>query len=248
MTGPTTGDGTGAVPHDEFELAAGAYVLGALSPSERAAFARHLPTCPACQGAVEDLAGLPGLLSRVRLEDVERLADAEGPATADVPPLPPELLTGLLREVRRRRQRRLAAFTAVAAAAAAVLVVAGIAIGRPATPPAGQAMTSISPEAVTATVALEPVGWGTRLDLVCQYEDPSRGAVPYSLVVVARDGRTEQVGSWTAKPGETARMEGATSWTSDDIAAVEVRASSGLAVLRLDRSRPGATGSATSYP
>ena len=42
----------------------GAYVLGALSSSERMAFEHHLATCPECARAVRRLAGLPGLLAR----------------------------------------------------------------------------------------------------------------------------------------------------------------------------------------
>src|ERR1700738_1996068 len=46
----------------EFTFDDGAYVLGALSPAERAAFERHLPGCASCRESVADLAVLPGLL------------------------------------------------------------------------------------------------------------------------------------------------------------------------------------------
>jgi len=50
---------------DAYATWAGPYVLGALSPADAQAFARHLPGCAACRAAVQDLAALPGLLSRV---------------------------------------------------------------------------------------------------------------------------------------------------------------------------------------
>ncbi len=225
---------TDVTGHDDFEVSAGPYVLGALSPADRAAFARHLEGCSSCQASVEELAGLPGLLSRVPTEAVVRLGAAER-ADDDVPPLPPELLTGLLRVVRRRRLRRRWAAGVVAAAAAVAVLLAGIALGRPDPPPPGLAMTSIAPQTLSAQVTLQPVGWGTRLGLVCRYDDLTRGPVPYSLVVVDRAGRSEQVGTWTARPGTTATMDAATSWDRSEIASVEVRTSSGLVVLRLDR-------------
>jgi hypothetical protein len=92
------------------------------------------------------------------------------------------------------------------------------------------AMTSIAPESLTADVTVTSVAWGTRLDLVCRYEDRTRGDTPYSLVVVDRAGHAEQVGTWTAHPGQTARMSAGTSLARGDIAQVQVRAPSGVTV------------------
>ena len=50
---------------DEFTLYDAAYVLGALSPAERREFEDHLKDCAACSNAVGELAGLPGLMSKV---------------------------------------------------------------------------------------------------------------------------------------------------------------------------------------
>ena len=63
-----------------FEYDAGSYVLGALSPEDRVAFERHLPGCPACAQSVRELAGLPGLLSRIPAETFE--AERSGPPAA----------------------------------------------------------------------------------------------------------------------------------------------------------------------
>jgi anti-sigma-K factor RskA len=43
------------VNHDRWADSAGAYVLGAMSPDERAQFETHLATCPACRAEVDDL-------------------------------------------------------------------------------------------------------------------------------------------------------------------------------------------------
>ena len=42
----------------------GIYVLGAISPADRALVVRHLATCPDCRDELVGLAALPGLLLR----------------------------------------------------------------------------------------------------------------------------------------------------------------------------------------
>ncbi len=102
----------------EFAHDDGAYVLGALSPTERVAFKQHLAGCEECTRSVAELAGLPGLLGRVDAAVLE-----EPPADE----LPPSLLPALLREVRRERRRR--TLTTVGLAAAAAVVAAAVPIG-----------------------------------------------------------------------------------------------------------------------
>ncbi|WP_049795705.1 zf-HC2 domain-containing protein [Frankia sp. EAN1pec] len=63
-------------------VALGCYVLGALAPGERAAVETHLDGCPDCRAELTRLAGLPGLLSRLRLADV---TDPPPAATAGEP-------------------------------------------------------------------------------------------------------------------------------------------------------------------
>ena len=134
-------------------------------------------------------------------------------------PLPETLLPGLLREVgaRRRRRRRVAALWA-AAAAVVIAVGAGV-LGSslasdrqaPRTPVAAAAaprrdLVAVVPSPVTASVAMVPMGWGTRLDLSCGYYTvPGTGsATPreYTLVVHSRTGRSQQVAAWLAPPGK----------------------------------------------
>ncbi len=224
----------------------GAYVLGALSPSERQEFERHLLGCAECSRSVRELAGLPGLLAHVEAEDLER---------QDVPPIPSTLLPSLVREVRVARRRRSALVAAVAAAVAA-LAVGGLAVGgafdtgsRTAAPPtttptatvatpSAVPMEPVGPSPVSADVLLASVPWGTRLDVTCTYEDDeeeyeARPDATYALVVRTRDGRTEQVATWRGLPGRTMHLSAATANRRGDIASIEMRTTEGLVVLRL---------------
>lgn len=54
----------------ERQFDAGVYVLGALSPSERREFERHLGDCSQCRDDVIWIAGLRGLLGRLSASDV----------------------------------------------------------------------------------------------------------------------------------------------------------------------------------
>ncbi|MFD6446895.1 zf-HC2 domain-containing protein [Promicromonospora sp. NPDC060204] len=136
---PAAESGGGGDPYAEWDAA---YVLGALSPSDRRAYERHLAECAACRAAVAELAGLPGLLGTISPAHAQALVEeAPGPAglpgssglsglpdggalpgqpapgrSADVVPL-----TSLARAARRSRFRR----RALGAVAASVLVVAG---------------------------------------------------------------------------------------------------------------------------
>ncbi len=223
----------------------GSYVLGALSPGERQEFEKHLATCEDCSRSVRELAGLPGLLSRVDPVVLEPPPAME--------PVPESLLPALVRDVRRSRRRRVYATAGLAAAAAlavGALLVQGIAseeppVAAPPAPgpsatavPAGLSMLPVGDAPVTAQVAFTSVTWGTRLDLTCSYR-PRPGeydlprAVTYGLFVVDRQGDVEQVGTWQALDGRTMRLQAATAARRDDIASVEVRTADGRPVLKL---------------
>ncbi|WP_214109746.1 anti-sigma factor family protein [Acrocarpospora catenulata] len=61
-------------PCDEVRLSLGVYVLGALDERESALVEAHLDTCPACQDELAELSGLPPLLSRVSVADIQLAA------------------------------------------------------------------------------------------------------------------------------------------------------------------------------
>jgi hypothetical protein len=99
-------------------------------------------------------------------------------------------------------------------------------------------MVPVGGAPVRASVALASVTWGTRLDLTCTYAPTHEGyhlprRVTYALVVRTRDGRTEQVGTWSSLQGRTMRLTAATSAAVRDIASVEVRTTDGRPVLEL---------------
>ncbi len=223
---------------DEFALYDAAYVLGALSPADRREFEEHLQSCPSCASSVGELAGLPGLMSRVSIEQL----------TAEPEPVPETLLPRLARAVRRERRQRRLVVGAAAAAATFLIAVGGVAISRtdsPARPPvtaaaqsgsANLAMNAVVPSPVTASARLVDMAWGTRIDLTCSYRSQGRypaTGFPYAMVVIDRHGAAQQVATWKALPERTLTVMGATSNGRRDIEAVEIRTLSGTTILRL---------------
>ena len=225
---------------DKFSLYDAAYVVGALSPEDRREFETHLKGCAACADSVGELAGLPGLMSRVSIDQL----------TEEAEPLPETLLPSLARAVRRERRRRRLAVGASAAAAACLIAAGTTAITRPdspARPPvtaststapgtARMALTAVVPSPVTASARLVDMAWGTRIDLTCAYRSRGvyrDGAVPYAMVVIDRFGTAEQVATWKALPDRELTVMGASSRARRDIGAVEIRTLSGRTILRL---------------
>ena len=207
-----------------------AYVLGSLSPAERREYEEHLAGCPACQTAVSELAGIPGLLAQVPPEDAALLAAASADIIDDKPP------RGMLAAVKSRqaRHRRRMVGIAAAAAAAAMLVLGGIAyaLGLLQLGPSGPqrlAFDSISPIAMTAVVDVIPVADGTDLAVQCAYEEvgapQSGGYMKYRIYVVDRSGHASMVKEWPAKPNKVMRPTAHTPLKIRQIEAVEIRRS-----------------------
>ncbi|MBO0835893.1 MAG: zf-HC2 domain-containing protein, partial [Actinobacteria bacterium] len=105
----------------DVRLLLGVYVVGAIEPAERSVVDDHLSYCQACRDELAGLAGLPAMLSRVPVEDVEQL-DRVLALPENIEP-PAELLDSLLARVVARRRNRL--WRGAVAAAAAVAVAAG---------------------------------------------------------------------------------------------------------------------------
>ena len=224
---------------DEFALYDAAYVLGALSPADRREFEVHLKDCAACAGSVSALAGLPGLMSKVSIDQL----------SAEAEPVPETLLPSLARALRRQRRRRRLVVGASAAAAACLIAVGAVGITRPNSPtrapitsastPSGTAnlaMTAVVPSPVTASARLVDMAWGTRIDLTCAYRSnglyPASGT-PYAMVVIDRNGAAQQVATWKALPNRELTVMGASSRARRDISAVEIRTLAGQTILRL---------------
>lgn len=237
---------------DPWRVDAAAYVLGALDEPRRGEFEAHLRGCAGCRAAVAEVGDLPAMLDMVPPEVVERIAAAD-PVTAAVPgpPLahvPDSVLAGVLWSARRRdrvRRRRLAVGGALGVAAAVVLALvlpaSPVALTRH--PAAAQVlvMQASAPSAITATVALEQVAWGTRISLSCTYaaDAPTPTGRPgayqatatYALRVVAGDRTTQQVATWAAVPGRTIIVPAATDLPVSAIDSVELVAADGTTLL-----------------
>lgn len=174
---PAAEEGPGG---DRFAEWDAAYVLGALSPSDRRAYERHLAECAACRAAVAELAGMPGLLGTLSAAHAEALTadlpDGEGPARPGVGPgagpeagqgagadvIPLASLAGAARRSRLRRRT-------LGAVAASALLAVGVATGTvladdgpagipEAGPTASSATTAGTPTSAGRTLQLQPVG------------------------------------------------------------------------------------------
>lgn len=209
---------------DPFKYDDGAYVLGALAPDERAAFEAHLETCPDCQDRVADARAAAELLTGLTVTDLR-----------DPGPLPDTLLPGLLRSARRERSRRRWVTGSLAAVAAACITALAIVLWPSTSAPSApeQAFVAVRPSPVTATARLVAKGWGTEIDLHCQYAESVDRYEPYRLIVVDTHGGSHDVGSWTLVPGNEVTFTGGTSLQEADIARVEIALENGAPILQL---------------
>jgi hypothetical protein len=85
---------------------------------------------------------------------------------------------------------------------------------------------------VRADVSLTAGASGTQVDIRCRYAESDdeyggRHAYRYNLVIFTRDGGSEQVASWLAKPGQTYVGSGGTASSGSRCRAPTVTRSSG---------------------
>lgn len=200
-----------------------AYVLGALTPADEAAYEEHLLTCDECSAAVASLRQVASKLALV--------PDARALATLDPSPQP-DLLPGLARAVRRDRRRnrfRMAGVIAgVAAGAAAIGAVVAVPLTRE--EPEGDyvVLTQTVASKLTADARLIEERWGTTIEISCRYDDlatPSERARGYELFVTDRAGKSTLIASWTASPGTTVKPSATTKLHRSEIAALDIRSS-----------------------
>jgi Putative zinc-finger len=203
---------------------AGAYVLGALPAAERREFETHVESCLECRRQVSELAGLPGLLSRVTPADL-----------ADPPETPATLLPSLLSAVRRERRRRVA--RGLLAAAAVLAVLAGVGIVRSQDrSPQPTALAALVATHLHATATVDSASGGSRIELKCTYQgDAGSLSTPYRLVVTDRSGSRISLATWRVGPDHEATISGSVDLPPSQISTVEVRTTSGTPVLRWTR-------------
>lgn len=227
---------------DEFRDWDAAYVLGALGPNDRRAYEQHLTRCPACTAAVAELAGMPGLLRKLRPEDAEALLGVPDDAHLREPQHQPDLMQRLATTANKRRRRVRASVLALMVSAAAALAFGGIFIGAAMAPsahvaqspatstPTGTAvmMTPIQPGSMTATLTVSAKSWGTRFDWTCNYADANgslSSAKTYNMVMTDTSGVETVLATWSAthKPRATDLATSSSTATSK-IRRIEIRA------------------------
>ena len=211
--------------HDEHRLALGSYLVGALDPAERTAVETHLAGCPACREELASHAGLPGLMSRLTLDE----------AQGDVLVPPATLLPGVLSAVERERHRgakrlrRWQAGASVAAVATAASVVA--AVGLPGAGPTRVGFSSAIGVVASGDLAVDRKPWGTALHLRVHVPD----APSYVAWAVDEHGTRTVAASWGRTPGGRMQVDGATGLDSAALRSVVVATAAGTPLLRLTR-------------
>ncbi|HEY6738183.1 MAG TPA: zf-HC2 domain-containing protein [Actinopolymorphaceae bacterium] len=189
----TAGSGCGPIRES-----LGVHALGMLDPAEAEEVRRHLETCARCRAAYDEIADMPRFLDMVTPEEVESLDQATE--------LGAERLVGRVRTDRARRRRRARGLAGIAAGAILLAGVGGAWAGSawlaPEPPPyaaprvIGQPVTWEATDPgteVAATVTMNQVPWGTKVDIKLQGVD--RGEI-CSMIVYDRTGRKWDAGSW----------------------------------------------------
>lgn len=224
MTESSEPGGYSARQTDPFAHYDAAYVLGALSPTDRAAFEQHMDACGPCSASVRELAGMPGLLAH---------AESPGEAAQQDPRHEPPPLAGLAgRATRRRRQRTAVTLASVAIAVLACLALVFVALGAGGTDDAARPMAELGQYPVEGSVLIKETAEGSRIEMSCSYG--GERAWKYALVLIPRTGSAQKVATWLALPGETVHISLPTGIDRTDLAAIEVRTARGTPVLRLD--------------
>ena len=197
------------------------------------------PPAPSARARCGELAGLPGLLGRLTLEDVESAADPSRCPTRCCPPgrggtprrsdavagrsvwprPPPSCAIAAARRDRRRT-------VDVRGRAAPHRGRAGDDPGRP------------GPRGRQRRADLGRVGHPAGPDVQLRRAErrlpaPTRRSRPTRSWSAPTDGAVEQVATWKALPGKTMHLTGATALDTDHIASVEVRTADGRPVLEL---------------
>ncbi|MFE7796688.1 anti-sigma factor family protein [Nocardia sp. NPDC057440] len=210
------------------------YVLGSLTRTERREYEEHLTRCPACQAAVADLAGVPGMLALVDTETALAMIAAPEDAAPEPNPPVPELLPRLVdaEQRRRRRSRWVSIGAAVAAAAAAVaiavpVVYTVVSSDTPSTADqvvAERSMQPLQPTPISASFKLVAAEGRTRIIMTCSYgASDQRYTWKYALFVFGSDGKQTELDQWPAGPGTELTIDRTLDAAPDQIRSVEIR-------------------------
>jgi Putative zinc-finger len=195
--------------YDGFRRALGAYVVGALSPSERAAVEAHLARCADCRAELAGLAGLPGRLGGIPAADVAKLVAAgAGPGVLEEP-VPEMPLRPLLDRAARLRRRLRWRWVTVVAAAVLIAVSGAAAVSHVLSAPAASPVAVMHwaetlhgynlASGAAATVQYLPRPWGLEVEVQVRHIPAGTRC---ALEVVTAGGRLLTAGGWTVVAGQ----------------------------------------------
>ncbi len=213
--------------HEHLRKDLGSYVVGALDPGDRARLEEHLATCATCREELASYAGLPGLMSRLSIEEVLDHSLLPPPA------LLPRLLDAVERERRAdrhrlRRWRVAAAGLAATAAASAALFVNVGQLGEQPT----QQLIATAGSAATGAVALSPRDWGTSVELTVANLPPAGSYIAWTEDPA---GVRTAVASWGPTDNGRAVVTGASALDPEAVKSLTVETDDGQRLLTLPR-------------
>jgi len=228
-----------------------AYVLGALSIDERREFERHFATCTHCATAVAELAGIPGILTKIDAATAVALTSTSGDEQVRDTSYQPDLVQKLARLVSQEQRRMRRRVTVGMAAAASVLIVFGILAGtamHPAPNLNGSSptialgtvvtMSQVQPDVMSADLRVTSKPWGTRFDWSCKYLGTlSARYTPksYELVITDTSGNKFTIATWSSASPNPSGLATTTNLPITNIRTVEIRATgSPLPLVRGD--------------
>ncbi len=214
----------------------GAYILGALEPVDRAPVEAHLPFCTACRDQLSSIAGLPGLLSHLRPEDLD-VAEATANGSQDSTLTAPgaDLLRRTLHELASRQRHKRIRTRVVGTAASVVVLTAGAGItttlSTPNTPhPAAFTTVAATDPSSHAAVVFElhPQPWGTAVTVRLQHIPAGTHC---RLITIDRHGRQQTISSWQADYDGGASITAASDLTPTDIATLQITTATGHTII-----------------
>lgn len=215
---------------DRFHDWDAAYVLGALDADDRRAYERHLERCPQCSAAVAEMAGLPGILSKLSQADAVALLGEEDLLGGVDEHLRDGVHTpGLVQRlaVAAGRRRRRIRFSVLGAAIVVVALITTGGIAYSVSRPPSVATVAMAPQdehVITARMSITPQAWGTRFDWSCSYYDNVWSTpASYDLIVTSKSGTQTKVATWTSTGPHAAGLSASSDIAFGDISSVEIR-------------------------
>ncbi|WP_353650019.1 zf-HC2 domain-containing protein [Nakamurella sp. A5-74] len=218
------------IDHTQAQLSLGAYVLGALDAGDRSELEEHLAGCADCRRELVSFAGLPGLMGRLSLTEVQQQEPTPSAA------LQVSTLAAIRSEqdsFRRtvRRWRVVAGGGLAAAVAACVALILVLTSSGPAVVDAATVrrdLTAATGVSSRGSLSLLSKPWGTQVHLVLS-DLPRTGA--FSVRTIDDEGRQSTAATWQATQNGQAELTGATPSRIDDIDRVEIVTDTGITVL-----------------